>query len=136
MNEHDLHSTGLDARRDVLGHEYVGASLAGSDEFMMAFQDAVTDIAWGYAWSRPGLDRRSRLVLTLGILAGLGRHEELGIYAQGAVRNGITVDEIKEILIHVTSYCGTPAGRQSFLAVHDALDEIGALPETAHQDRP
>ena len=70
-------------------------------------------------------------MLTLGILAGLGRHQELGIYAQGAIRNGVTVDEIKEILIHVTSYCGTPAGRQSFLAVHDALDEIDALPETA-----
>ena len=131
MNENDLHSTGLDTRRDVLGHEYVGASLASSDEFMMVFQDAVTEIAWRYAWSRPGLDRRSRLILTLGILAGLGRHQELGIYAQGAIRNGVTVDEIKEILIHVTSYCGTPAGHQSFLAVHDALDEIDALPETA-----
>ena len=98
---------------------------------MMAFQDAVTEIAWGYSWSRPGLDRRSRLILTLGILAGLGRHQELGIYAQGAIRNGITIDEIKEILIHVTSYCGTPAGHQSFLAVHEALDKIQALPKTA-----
>jgi len=131
MNENDLHSTGLDTRREVLGHDYVDASLAGSDEFMMSFQDAVTEIAWGYAWSRPGLDRRSRLMLTLGILAGLGRHEELGIYAQGAIRNGVTVEEIMEILVHVTSYCGTPAGHQSFLAVHDALDTIGALPETA-----
>jgi 4-carboxymuconolactone decarboxylase len=131
MNINDLHSTGLDTRRDVLGQEYVDAGLAGSDEFMMAFQDAVTEIAWWYAWSRPGLDRRSRLILTLGILAGLGRHQELGIYAQGAIRNGVTVDEIKEILIHVTSYCGTPAGHQSFLAVHDALEKIEALPETA-----
>ncbi len=131
MSETDLHATGLDTRREVLGPEYVDASLAGSDEFMMGFQDAVTDIAWGYAWSRPGLDRRARLILTLGIVAGLGRHEELGIYAQGAIRNGVTVDEIKEILVHVTSYCGTPAGRQSFLAVHDALAEIGALPVTA-----
>jgi 4-carboxymuconolactone decarboxylase len=127
MNEKDLHSTGLDTRRDVLGQEYVDASLASSDEFMTAFQDAVTDIAWGYAWSRPGLDRRTRLILTLGIVAGLGRHEELGIYAQGAIRNGVTVEEIQEILIHVTSYCGPPAGRQSFLAVHQALADIGAL---------
>jgi 4-carboxymuconolactone decarboxylase len=131
MNTSDLHSTGLDTRRDVLGHDYVEAGLASSDDFMMAFQDAVTDIAWGYSWSRPGLDRRSRLVLTLGILAGLGRHQELGIYAQAAIRNGITVDEIKEILIHVTSYCGTPSGRQSFLAVHEALNKIQALPKTA-----
>ena len=131
MNQNDLHTTGLDTRREVLGREYVEASLAGSDDFLMAFQDTVTEMAWGYAWSRPGLDRRSRLILTLGILAGLGRHQELGIYAQGAIRNGVTVEEIKEILIHVTSYCGTPAGRQSFLAVHDALDQIDALPETA-----
>ena len=131
MNKSDLHSTGLDTRRDVLGHDYVEAGLANSDDFMMAFQDAVTEIAWGYSWSRPGLDRRSRLILTLGILAGLGRHQELGIYAQGAIRNGITVDEIKEILIHVTSYCGTPAGRQAFLAVHDALNKIQVLSKPA-----
>lgn len=131
MNNSDLHSTGLDTRRDVLGHDYVEAGLASSDDFTMAFQDAVTEIAWGYSWSRPGLDRRSRLILTLGILAGLGRHQELGIYAQGAIRIGITVDEIKEILTHVTSCCGTPAGRQSFLAVHEALNKIQALPKTA-----
>jgi len=127
MGKGDFYTTGLDVRRDVLGHEYVDGGLAESDDFMMAFQDAVTELAWGYSWSRSGLDRRSRLILTLGILAGLGRHQELGIYAQGAVRNGISVDEIKEILIHVTSYCGAPAGRQSFLAVHAALGEIGAL---------
>ena len=131
MTKSDLYSTGLHTRRDVLGHVYVEAGLASSDDFMMAFQDAVTEIAWGYSWSRPGLDRRSRLILTLGILAGLGRHQELGIYAQGAIRNGITVEEIKEILIHVTSYCGTPAGHQSFLAVHEALNKIQALPKTA-----
>jgi 4-carboxymuconolactone decarboxylase len=131
MHQSDLYFAGLETRRDVLGDDYVQAGLASSDDFMMAFQDAVTNIAWGYSWSRPGLDRRSRLILTLGILAGLGRHQELGIYAQGAIRNGITVDEIKETLIHVTSYCGTPAGHQSFLAVHEALTEIQALPKTA-----
>lgn len=129
MNKDDLFSIGLEVRRDVLGPEYVDGGLAASDDFMMGFQDAVTSLAWGYSWSRPGLDRRTKLILTLGILAGLGRHQELGIYAQGAVRNGVTVDEIKEVLIHVTSYCGTPAGRQSFLAVHKALEECGALAE-------
>ena len=127
MKNDDLFSIGLDVRRDVLGAGYVDDGLAASDDFMMGFQEAVTSLAWGYSWSRPGLDRRTKLILTLGILAGLGRHEELGIYAQGAVRNGITVDEIKEVLVHVTAYCGTPAGRQSFLAVHKALDEVGAL---------
>jgi 4-carboxymuconolactone decarboxylase len=135
MSDEDLYSVGLDVRRDVLGADYVDAGLATSDDFMMGFQEAVTTLAWGYSWSRPGLDRRTRLILTLGILAGLGRHEELGIYAQGAVRNGITVDEIKEVLLHVTSYCGTPAGRQSFLAVHEALGQIGALGDQAPPTR-
>jgi 4-carboxymuconolactone decarboxylase len=121
MSKGDLYSTGLAMRREVLGHEYVDSGLAASDDFMMAFQEAVTELAWGYSWSRPGLDLRTRLILTLGILAGLGRHEELGIYAEGAVRNGVSVDEIKEILVHVASYCGTPAAHQSFLAVHAAL---------------
>ena len=127
MDNSELYATGLQMRREVLGAEYVDAGLAGSDEFMSAFQDAVTELAWGYSWSRPGLDRRSRLLLTLGALAGLGRHEELGIYAVGAVRNGISIAELKEALIHVTSYCGTPAGRQSFLAVHRALVDAGLI---------
>ena len=74
-----------------------------------------------------GLTRAPTPIYNEKVLAGLGRHQELGIYAQGAVRNGVSVDEIKEILIHVTSYCGTPAGRQSFVAVHQALGDIGAL---------
>jgi 4-carboxymuconolactone decarboxylase len=127
MNEADLYERGLELRRDVLGAEYVDSGLARSDDFMSAFQHAVTELAWGYAWSRPGLDRRTRIILTLGILAGLGRHQELGIYTKGAIRDGVTVDEIKEILIHVTAYCGTPAGHQSFRAVHAALEEAGAL---------
>jgi 4-carboxymuconolactone decarboxylase len=88
------------------------------------FQEAVTELAWGYAWSRPGLERKERLILTLGILAGLGRHQELAIYTKGAVRNGVSVDEMKEILVHVTAYCGTPSGHQAFLAVHGALVEV------------
>ena len=75
-----------------------------------------------------GARSETRLILTLGILAGLGRHQELGIYTKGAIRHGVTVEKIKEILIHVTAYCGTPAGRQSFLAAHRALKEAGALP--------
>lgn len=128
MSEGSLYETGLNARRDVLGTDYVDSNLAESDEFMTTFQNTVTELAWGYAWSRPGLDRRSRFILTLGILAGLGRHQEFGIYTQGAIRNGLTVEEIKEILVHVTVYCGTPAGHQSFLAVHAALKDAGALP--------
>src|SRR5262249_32016220 len=121
MANNELFEKGLETRKQVLGAEYVEANLAGSDEFMMAFQHAVTELAWGYAWSRPGLDIKTRSLLTLGILAGLGRFQELGIYTKGALANGVTVDELKEALVQITVYCGTPAGRQAFLAAHEAL---------------
>jgi 4-carboxymuconolactone decarboxylase len=117
----DLFEKGLKMRKQVLGEKYVDANLAGSDEFMMTFQRAVTELAWGYAWSRPGLDQKARSLLTLGILGGLGRFQELGIYVNAALASGVTVDEIREALVQITVYCGTPAGRQAFLAAHDAL---------------
>lgn len=123
MTENELFEKGLKIRKQVLGAEYVDANLASSDEFMMEFQRAVTELAWGYAWSRPGLDQKARSILTLGILAGLGRFQELGIYTTAAIASGVTIDEIKEALIQITVYCGTPAGRQAFLAAHEALKD-------------
>src|SRR5258705_10491078 len=118
MADDELFEKGLKTRKQVLGSEYVEANLSGSDDFMMTFQRAVTELAWGYAWSRPGLDQKTRRILTLGILAGLVRFQELGIYTNAALASGATAHEIKEILVHITAYCGTPAGRQSFLAAH------------------
>ena len=89
MADSDLFEKGLKKRRQVLGEKYVDANLAGSDEFMMTFQRAVTELAWGYAWSRPGLDQKTRSILTLGILAGLGRFQELGIYTNAALASGV-----------------------------------------------
>ena len=128
MVESELFERGVQARREVLGAEYVDASLADADEFMMAFQRVVTELAWGYAWSRPGLDRKTRSMLNLAILTALGRPDVLGIYVKGALATGVSVDEIKETLIHATVYCGTPAGRQAFQAAHEALLAEGALP--------
>jgi 4-carboxymuconolactone decarboxylase len=121
MPDSELFEKGLRKRKQVLGDKFVDANLAGSDEFMMTFQRAVTELAWGYAWSRPGLDQKTRSILTLGILAGLGRFQELGIYTNAALASGVTIDEIKETLVQVTVYCGTPAGRQAFLAANEAL---------------
>ena len=128
MTSDELFEKGLEMRKQVLGAEYVDANLEGSDEFMMTFQRTVTELAWGYAWSRPGLDQKTRSILTLGILAGLGRFQELGIYTNAALASGVTVDEIKEALIQITVYCGTPAGRQAFLAAHEALKLPKASP--------
>jgi 4-carboxymuconolactone decarboxylase len=131
MAESELFETGLQVRRDVLGAEYVDRNLADTDEFMMAFQRVVTELAWGYAWSRPGLDRKTRSMLNLAILTALGQPDELGIYVKGAIATGVSVEEIKEILIHATVYCGTPAGRQAFLAAHSALVADGVIPRTS-----
>jgi 4-carboxymuconolactone decarboxylase len=130
MASEDLFEKGLQARTQVLGAEYVKNNLAGSDEFMMTFQRAVTELAWGYAWSHPGLDQKTRSILTLGILAGLGRFQELGIYTNAALASGVTDDELKAILVHVTVYCGTPAGRQAFLAADATLKARAARPDS------
>ncbi len=130
MSDREMFQKGLEVRRAVLGDEYVDANLTQSDAFMMTFQGLVTELAWGRAWTGTALDKKSKSILSLGILAALGRFEELGIYTKGALATGMTVEEIKEVLIHVTVYCGTPAGRQAFSAAHDALVSAGALRTT------
>jgi 4-carboxymuconolactone decarboxylase len=114
-------------RRQVLGDAYVDSNVGSSDPFMSTFQGLVTEQVWGRAWTGTALDLRSKCIVTLGILAALGRFQELGIYTKGALRCGATVDEIKDVLVHVMAYCGAPAGRQAFQAVHEALLEAGAL---------
>jgi 4-carboxymuconolactone decarboxylase len=131
--ESELFEKGLHVRREVLGAEYVDAILAESDDFVMTFQRIVTEWAWGYAWSSQGLDHRTRSMLNLGILTALGRFEELGIYVKGALRSGVSVTEIRDTLAHATVYCGTPAGRQAFLAAHRALLAEGALTPAAEE---
>jgi 4-carboxymuconolactone decarboxylase len=127
MESGDLFERGLEVRREVLGAEYVDSSLAGADDFTMPFQRLLTEWAWGYAWSRPGLDRRTRSLVSLAILTALRRPDELGIYVKGALASGATVEEIQEVLLQATVYCGTPAGRQAFLAADHALKEQGAI---------
>jgi 4-carboxymuconolactone decarboxylase len=118
---------GLEVRRDVLGPEYVDGSIAKADDFMMAFQEITTEWCWGYAWTRPGLDRKTRSMLNLAMLTALNRPAEIKLHVKGALTNGVTVDEIKEILLHATVYCGIPAGLYAFKAAHSVLVESGAL---------
>jgi 4-carboxymuconolactone decarboxylase len=132
MAESELFRKGLEMRRAVLGNEYVDANLAASDDFLMTFQHLVTELAWGTAWQGTALDRKTKCLLSLCMLAALGRFQEVGIYTRGAIATGVTVDEIKEALTHVTVYCGTATGRQAFLAAHEALIAVGALPEPSN----
>ena len=124
----ELFDKGLQVRREVLGAEYVDGSLANADDFMMAFQQITTEWCWGYTWGRPGLDRKTRSLLNLAMLTALGRGAELKLHVRGALTNGVTVEEIKETLVHATVYCGIPLGLEAFRSAHEALLAEGALP--------
>ena len=123
----NLFDKGLAIRREVLGAEYVDGSLARADDFMAAFQNITTEMCWGYAWGRPGLDRRARSMLNLAMLTALGRPAELKLHTKGALANGVTVEEIKAALLHATAYCGIPAGLDAFKAAHEVLVREGAI---------
>ncbi|MGJ4930861.1 carboxymuconolactone decarboxylase family protein [Bradyrhizobium sp. HKCCYLS2038] len=126
-DEKELFEKGLKVRREVLGAGYVDGSLAKADDFMMAFQHITTEMCWGYAWTRPGLDRRTRSIVNLAMLTALSKPSELKLHVKGALTNGVTVDEIKEILLHATVYCGIPAGLEAFKAAHEVLVAEGAI---------
>lgn len=128
MKGSEQFNKGLDVRRAVLGADYVDGSLAKADDFMMAFQEITTEWCWGYAWTRPGLERKTRSMLNLAMLTALGKPAELKLHVKGALANGVSVDEIKEILLHATVYCGIPPGLDAFKAAHEVLRAEGVIP--------
>ncbi len=118
---------GLAVRREVLGKDYVDKSLADADEFMMAFQKLTTEWCWGEIWARPGLPRKTRSMLNLAMLSALNRPAELRLHLRGALSNGVTVEEIKEIFLQVGIYCGIPAALEGFKVAREVLKEHGKL---------
>ena len=130
MTESEQFQKGLKIRREVLGADYVDGSIARADDFMMAFQRITTEWCWGYAWSRDGLDRKTRSMLNLAMLTALAKPAELKLHVKGALANGVSVEEIKEILLHATVYCGIPSGLEAFKAAHEVLKAEGAIPAT------
>jgi 4-carboxymuconolactone decarboxylase len=114
---------GMRIRREVLGDEHVDQAVERTTDFTRDFQDLITRYAWGEIWTRPGLDRRTRSCITLATLVALGRLEELEIHVRAALRNGLTPDEIKEVLLHSAVYCGVPAANSAFAVAQRVLDE-------------
>jgi 4-carboxymuconolactone decarboxylase len=106
--------TGMRVRREVLGDAHVDRAVASTDDFTADFQSLITRYAWGDVWSRPGLDRRTRSCVTLALLAALGCEEEFELHLAAAARNGVTRDEIKEVLLHVAVYAGVPRANRAF----------------------
>ena len=117
---------GMKTRREVLGDAYVDAALEKSTPFSDDFQTFITRYAWGEVWNRPGLDRKTRSVVTLTALMARGHLEELGTHVEGALRNGLTEDEIKEVLLQGAIYCGVPAANAAFAVARRVIAERGA----------
>ena len=109
-----LYDEGMKMRKAVLGASYVDSSMASADDFMMSFQDVTTEYCWGYVWTRPGLPRKTRSMLNLAMLAALNRGPELKLHVNGALNNGLTKEEIKEVLLQTAIYCGVPAAVVAF----------------------
>ena len=123
----DEYEKGLEIRKAVLGPAHVERSLANADAFTQDLQEFVTEYCWGGLWGRDGLSKRERSLLNLGMLAALGRHEELQLHVRGALNNGLTMDEIKEALLQVGIYAGVPACVSAFKAAHEILKEEGLV---------
>jgi 3-oxoadipate enol-lactonase/4-carboxymuconolactone decarboxylase len=113
----------MEIRREVLGDEHVDEAVERTTPFDVDFQDLITRYAWGEIWARPGLDRRTRSCMTLIALVALNRMDELALHVRAAVRNGVTPDEIKEVLLHSAIYCGVPAANSAFGIAKRVLQE-------------
>ncbi|RHZ60221.1 uncharacterized protein CDV56_107404 [Aspergillus thermomutatus] len=120
----DLYNRGLETRRAVVGNEHVDRSLNNATDFSRPMQEMITEWAWGNIWNRPGLDRKQRSLLNIGMLTALNRSHELGVHIRGAVNNGLTEIEIREAIIHATVYCGAPAGMEATRTAERVLNEM------------
>jgi 4-carboxymuconolactone decarboxylase len=117
---------GMQVRREVLGDEHVDAAIERTTDFTADFQDLITCYAWGEIWTRPGLDRKTRSCITLTALVALGKLDELEMHVRAALRNGLTQDEIREVLLQCAIYCGVPAANSAFAVAQRVLADHGS----------
>jgi len=120
----DQYDAGLRERTEVLGPEYVERAVAGADNFNRDFQQIVTEYCWGGTWGRGVLERRDRSILNLGMLAALGKSQEFKLHFRGALNNGLTLEELREVLIQIAVYCGIPAGVEAFRNAREVLEDM------------
>jgi 4-carboxymuconolactone decarboxylase len=123
MDDSERTEQGMRARRAVLGDAHVDRAIAGTTEFTAPFQDFITRYAWGEVWSRPGLTRAERSIVTLTVLAALQHEDELAMHVKAALRNGLTEAQIQEVLLQVGLYAGVPVANRAFATARRALDE-------------
>ncbi|MCW5576065.1 MAG: carboxymuconolactone decarboxylase family protein [Burkholderiales bacterium] len=121
----ERHEAGLQTRREVLGGTYVDKSHAAVDEFLQPFSEMLNTYCWNDIWNRPGLDRKTRSMLNLAMLSALGRTHELKLHINGALNNGLSKEQIREVFLQVAVYCGIPAGVESFRSAREVFKERG-----------
>ena len=121
MNDDERHERGLKARREVLGDAYVDRATKNATDLTRDFQDLITRYAWGEVWTRPGLDRRIRSCITVAMTVALNRPDELALHLRGARRNGVTIAELREVLLQTAVYCGVPAAHTAFRVAQEVL---------------
>jgi 4-carboxymuconolactone decarboxylase len=124
MDDRERYEAGMEVRRGVLGDAHVDRSLARRTAFNEEFQDLITRYAWGEIWTRPGLARHTRSILTIGLMVALNRTEELRLHLRAAANNGVTRDEIKEVLLQTAIYAGVPAANSAFHLAEQVFDEM------------
>jgi 4-carboxymuconolactone decarboxylase len=124
MDERQRYEQGMKVRREVLGDAHVDKSLQNRNAFNEEFQELITRYAWGEIWSRPGLSRQTRSMITLAIMVALNRSDEFRMHVKAALKNGVTREEIKEVLLQTAIYCGVPAANQAFHIANELLDAI------------
>ncbi len=120
----DLLARGLQVRKEVLGKEYVENAMKTANEFNQPFQEFLTEYCWGAVWTREGLPRKTRSMLNLAMLTALGKNHELKLHIRGALTNGVTPDEIREVFIQASVYCGVPAGVEAFRCAKEVFAEL------------
>lgn len=123
MDERQRYEQGMKVRRAVLGDAHVDASLKNRNEFNEEFQDLITRYAWGEIWTRPGLPRQTRSMLTLAMMVALNRPDELRMHLRAAINNGVTREQIREVLLQTAIYCGVPAANSAFHLAQEVLEE-------------
>jgi len=127
MDDHERYAQGMAVRRTVLGDAHVERTLARRNDFNADFQDFITRYAWGEVWSRPGLDRHTRSLLTLALMVALNRGDEFKMHVRAALGNGVTRDEINEVLLHSAIYAGVPAANSAYHLAEEVFAEIDRL---------
>ncbi len=132
----ELYETGLAVRREVLGTEYVDRSIQSADDFNRPLQELITEYCWGAVWARPGLSRKTRSLLNLAMLTALNRPQELELHVRGAINNGVSREEMREVFLQTAIYCGAPAALEAFRVARKVFAEQDAAAKEQSEVRP